>query len=178
MRNLVLICLLFTALQMSAQTPPVFAVKAESAQTLSYTMNLDKGIIMEDLSWAWNSQNACFVEPRVEYFRGNHVLFTTEIPAYSTMVIRLVPNDPKTNMSLYAYSGGGGALPPELYRCVSCEADFHQDRPSRSRPNPDHTRSVELRAVTRPYPVTIGVAGAAGVLDGEFSLEISVKRNR
>ncbi|MTB51053.1 hypothetical protein [Lewinella sp. W8] len=178
MRILILFCTLFTSALMSAQSPPVYAVKAESAQTLTYSMDLKEGIIMEDLSWAWSSQNACFVEPRVEYFRGNHVLFTTEIPAYSTMVIRVIPEDPSDNMSLYAYSGGGGALPPELYSCVSCEADFHQERPSRSRPNPDHTRSVELRAVTRPYPVTIGVAGATGVLEGKFSLEISVKRNR
>lgn len=178
MRYLILCCILFTTITMSAQAPPVFAVKAESAQTLTYTMDLDQGIIMEDLSWAWSSQNACFVEPRAAYFKGNHVLFTTEIPAYSTMIIRLVPQDPATNMSLYAYSGGGGALPPALYSCVSCEADFHQERPSRSRPKPDHTRSVELRAVTRPYPVTIGVAGAGGVVSGAFSLEISVKRNR
>ena len=38
------------------------------------------------------------------------------------------------------------------------------------RAKPDHTRSVELRAVTRPYPVTIGVVGANGLDAGAFYL--------
>ena len=94
------------------------------------------------------------------------------------MVIRLIPKDPSQNMSLYAYSGGHGALPPALYSCVSCEADFHQDRQHVGRPKPDHTRSVELRAVTRPYPVTIGVVGANELDSGAFYLEVTVTKNR
>lgn len=161
-----------------AQEAAPLQIEARAGETLTYELNLDQGSPLADLSWAWNSQNACFVEPRAEFFTGNNVFFITEIPTYSTMVIRLIPKDPKQNMSIYAYSGGHGALPPQLSSCVSCEADFQQDRPSVNRPRPDHTRSVELRAVTRPYPVTIGVVGANGLTEGDFYLEISVKKNR
>lgn len=162
----------------SQDTPPIYSIEAQQDQVLTYQLSLDGGILLNNLSWAWDSQNACFVETSAPFFKGNHVLFKTEIPKYSTMVIRLIPTDPKVNMSLYAYSGGRGDLPPKLHGCVSCEADFYQDRPSVNRPNPDHTRSVELRAVNRAYPITIGVAGAEGVVSGDFKLEVSVKRNR
>ncbi|MBC6994069.1 hypothetical protein QWY85_15435 [Neolewinella lacunae] len=178
MRFFLSLSLLFLSALAIAQAPSVFALEARAGESLNYEMDLNAGAPITDLSWAWNSSNACFVEPRKQYFTGNHVLFKTEIPTYSTMVIRLVPTDPSQNMSIYAYSGGGGALPPALASCVSCEADFYQDRPSRTRPNPDHTRSVELRAVTRPYPVTIGVVGADGLAEGTFTLEITVTKNR
>lgn len=171
------VLLLSVTTLLPAQSAPL-KLEARSGESLTYELNLDKGSPMTDLSWAWNSQNACFVEPRKAWFTGNHLLLQTEIPKYSTMVIRLVPKDEKQNMSLYAYSGGQGALPPGLNGCVSCEADFKQERPSVNRPRPDHTRSVELRAVNRPYPVTIGVAGAEGLTNGGFYLEVTVSKNR
>lgn len=171
-----LFCTIFIG-GLAAQSSPL-RLEAKAGESLTYELDLSKGAPMSDLSWAWNSQNACFVEPRKAWFTGNHLLLLTEIPKYSTMVIRLVPKDKKQNMSLYAYSGGHGALPPALNGCVSCEADFKQERPSINRPRPDHTRSVELRAVTRPYPVTIGVAGAEGLSSGEFHLEVTVTKNR
>lgn len=178
MRYSLLLPFCLFSLLLFAQGSTPLKVEAVAGETLTYELNLDQGTPLPSLSWAWNSQNACFVEPRAQFFTGNNVFFITEIPVYSTMVIRLIPKDPSQNMSIYAYSGGSGALPPELYSCVSCEADFHQDRPSVNRPRPDHTRSVELRAVTRPYPVTIGVVGADGLAEGDFYLEISVKKNR
>ncbi|MEM8585346.1 MAG: hypothetical protein AAGF87_13790 [Bacteroidota bacterium] len=138
--------------------------------------NLENGVPMPDLSWAWASNNACFVEPRKEKFSGLHRLYVTEIPAYSTMTIRLIPDNPRDEMSLYAYSGGGGALPPELASCVSCEADFKSDRPfasGRDRTGPN--REVELRAVNRGYPITIGVVGANGLKTGAYRLEVEIR---
>ncbi|MEM6396331.1 MAG: hypothetical protein AAF741_08295 [Bacteroidota bacterium] len=138
--------------------------------------DLEDGIDMPDLSWAWVSNNACFVEPRRDKFSGSHVLYRTALPKYSTMIIRLIPNDPKNEMSLYAYSGGRGALPPELASCVSCEADFKSDRPFatvRDRTGPN--REVELRAVNRGYPITIGVVGADGLSSGGYRFEVEIK---
>lgn len=94
------------------------------------------------------------------------------------MVIRLIPKDKKENFSLYAYSGGGGAVPPNLHSCVSCEADTQPTARIIGRKRPDYVRSVELRAVTRPYPITIGVAGADGLTAGDFTLEVSITKNR
>lgn len=137
--------------------------------------NLEDGTEISDLSWAWASNNACFVEPRREKFSGSHVLYTTELPKYSTMIIRLIPDDLEVEMSLYAYSGGGGALPPELSSCVSCEADFKSDRPfARGRDRTGPNREVELRAVNRGYPITIGVVGANGLSSGSFRLEVEI----
>lgn len=168
--------LLITGL-LTAQTTVTDTLEARSGETMSYTYNLNQGSPMASLGWAWDSQNACFVEPRKDFFTGNHVLFRTAIPKYSTMIIRVIPTG-KSKLGMYAYSGGWGALPPELPGCVSCEADFPRDRPSISRGNKTAIRTVELRAVNRPYPVTIGVAGAQGLREGEFTVEITVKRNR
>lgn len=178
MRYLSLLLLMLITNLLPAQDGGPFNIEARAGESLSYEMNLDKGTPLTSLAWAWSSQNACFVEPRAAYFTGNNVFFLTEIPKYSTMVIRLIPKDKNTNLSIYAYSGGHGALPPDLPSCVSCEADFKQERPSVNRPLPDHTRSVELRAVNRPYPVTIGVVGAEGLTEADFVLEVTVKKNR
>ncbi len=178
MRLLPLLFLTLLCTSVRAQKALPFAIEARAGESLAYELNLDKGQPFTSLDWAWSSQNACFVELRAEFFTGNNVFFRTEIPKYSTMVIRLIPKDKRQNMSLYAYSGGHGALPPELPSCVSCEADFHQDRQNVSLPKNDHTRSVELRAVTRPYPVTIGVVGANGLAEGDFVIEVTVTKNR
>jgi len=159
MRLLPLLFLTLLCTSVRAQKALPFAIEARAGESLAYELNLDKGQPFTSLDWAWSSQNACFVELRAEFFTGNNVFFRTEIPKYSTMVIRLIPKDKRQNMSLYAYSGGHGALPPELPSCVSCEADFHQD-------------------VTRPYPVTIGVVGANGLAEGDFVIEVTVTKNR
>lgn len=178
MRYLPLLFLLLLSTSGRAQTTEPLLLEARPGETLTYDYQLDGGTPFTSLAWAWNAQNACFVEPRATFFTGNNVFFRTEIPTYSTMVIRLIPKDKRQKMSLFAYSGGQGALPPELPGCVSCEADFHQDRQNISRPKNSHRRQIELRAVNRPYPVTIGVVGADGLAEGDFTLEISVTKNR
>lgn len=176
MTRLILFSTLFmVSLALSAQ---IFTLEAEQNNTLYWEGNLSAGEPITDLSWAWNSSVACFVEPREEFYKGNHVLYRSELPSYSTMVITLVPDDPKQDISLYAYSGGHGAIPPNLSSCVSCEADFPMDREVRGRERPYHVRSVELRAVRNPYPVTIGVSGPAGAVEVGYKLYIELKKNR
>ena len=46
---------------------------------------------MENLSWAWKSNNACFPETQKNKFTGNHVLYYTDLPAYSEMEVTVVP---------------------------------------------------------------------------------------
>lgn len=135
---------------------------------------LEEGAKMSDLSWAWSSQNACFVSTQQAKFTGNHVLYQTEIPPRSEMTIRVIPKDKQADFSLYAYSGGGGAIVPNLPYCTSCEADYKWDFKYRGKTQ-DHSRKVQLRAVNNPYPVTIGVVGARGLSSGDFILEISLE---
>ncbi|PHN03980.1 hypothetical protein [Flavilitoribacter nigricans] len=135
---------------------------------------LEDGSKMEDLSWAWSSQNACFVSTKQHKFSGNHVLYQTEIPPRSEMTIRVIPRDKNADFSLYAYSGGGGAVVPNLPYCTSCEADYKWDFKRRGKTQ-DHTRSVQLRAINNPFPVTIGVVGGQGLSSGDFILEVSLE---
>jgi hypothetical protein len=158
-----------------AQIQPI-VFSAEANATVSLTGNLSEGASMSDLSWAWDSQNACFVATKQHKFTGHHVLYQTEIPTRSEMTIRVIPKDKNANLSLYAYSGGRGAIVPNLSGCVSCEADFKWDQKFRGKTQ-DHSRSVQLRAVNNPYPVTIGVVGAEGLRSGDFTLEVHVKKN-
>jgi hypothetical protein len=156
----------------------VYLLEAKQNETLAWVGNLDQGGTMASLDWAWNSSVACFVEPRLAYYQGNHVLYRSELPSYSTMIITLVPDDLKQELSIYAYSGGHGTLPPNLSSCVSCEADFPIGSKVRGRTRPDYVRQVELRAARNPYPVTIGVSGPQGAVSGGYRIQIELKKNR
>lgn len=175
---LIITALLFSCTLSAQKSPPVYDIETVQGQSLSWELNLDKGGPIETLEWAWMSNNACFPETQKMNFTGSHMLLRTEIPKYSTMVIRLIPKDKKENFSLYAYSGGHGALPPKLSSCVSCEADTKPEARIIGRKRPNYVRSVELRAVTRPYPVTIGIAGAEGRTEGDFTIEVTITKNR
>ncbi len=136
--------------------------------------NLAEGMPMSDLSWAWSSSNACFPETQVRKFTGLHQLFEFEIPARTEVQIILTPKDKKHDMSLYAYMIGVGteAIVPKLSSCIRCEADHKWDRPKAGKTQ-DHRRIVgDILAIHNPYKVIIGVAGANGLAEGVFTLEI------
>lgn len=154
----------------------IYSAQVEKGKTVAYSGNLSDGCKIHDLSWAANSSVACFPATQNKKFRGNHVFFVTEIPPYSKMHITLIPEDKSANMSLYAYQDGTGSkyFPPELPRCVSCEADHKWDYPKRGKTQ-DHTRAVSLNAIRNPYRVVIGVAGADGLDKGAFKVQIEVE---
>lgn len=93
------------------------------------------------------------------------------------MLITLNPKDKKHNMSFYAYMIGVGSdgIVPDLSSCVRCEADYKWDRPWVGKTQ-DHRRIVkDILAIQRPYKVIVGVAGAEGLSEGEFVLDIRKK---
>ena len=138
--------------------------------------DLKNGAPMEDLSWAANSSNACWPATQNVHFRGNHVLFSTNIPPKSDMHITVVPDDPKQDMSIYAYTIGttNFAVPPSLPSCVSCEAEQKWDRPKKGKTQ-DHTRTIRLNAATNPYNVVIGITGPAEAKEGGFTIKVDLK---
>lgn len=154
----------------------VTVVKSEKGKKIEVKGKLEAGAPIADLTWAANSSVACFPATQNEKFRGNHVLFATELPPTSEMTITVVPTDPSADLSIYAYSVGttSTALPPALPSCVSCEAEHRWDRPKKNRTQ-DHTRSVKLNAIRNPYNVVIGVTGPATATKGEFTLVIDLK---
>lgn len=154
----------------------VTAIKAEKGKTVEVKGKMEDGKPMEDLSWASTAGNACFPGTQNEKFRGNHVFFSTDLPTRSILSITVVPDDPKQDLSIYAYSVGTNnfSLPPDLASCVSCEAEHRWDRPKKNKTQ-DHTRTVKLNAIQNPYNVVIGVSGPAGAVKGGFTLKVDLK---
>lgn len=157
------------------QEVKVQQITCKKGSTTTISGNLSEGVPIHDLSWAWSSQNACFVGTQAHKFSGNHVLYTCDIPTYSVMHIKVIPKNRKDNFSLYAYEIGVGTnrIVPDLDRCVTCEADFKWDYAHRNQKQ-DHTRSVKVNAINNPYQVVIGIAGADDLTEGDFTLEITI----
>jgi len=177
---LMITCLSFLHSDVSAQEGssglPLLIVLNEQSEA-SVLGDLADGQVMSDLSWAWQSSVACFPETQVSKFTGHHQLFEFEVPAGTEVVITLTPKNKKHNMSLYAYMIGVGtdAIVPNLSSCIRCEADYKWDRPWAGKTQ-DHRRIVKnILAIQRPYKVIIGVAGAEGLTEGDFVLDIKKK---
>ncbi len=151
-------------------------IEVKDNEIVSVTGNLSDGKKIQDLSWAWNSANACFVEPKKNKFTGNHVLYETEIPAYSNMEITIIPDNPNANFSLYAYQIGinSNYIVPNLPNCIRCEVDYKWDRNWKGKTQ-DHKRTVKnLVAIQNPFKVIIGVVGADGLTEGSYTLIIKI----
>jgi hypothetical protein len=144
----------------------------EKGNTFAYKDDIKNGVIIKDLSWAWNSSVACFPETQKESFTGNHMLFETFIPKYSEMIITLIPTNRNTELSLYGYQVGENSkyTVPNLPSCVSCEADNNQMGRSKN-----NNRSIKFTAINNAYKIMIGVAGPKGLTEGEFVIQIEVK---
>ena len=65
---------------------PKFRIDTKKGAT-HHQGKLEDGVPIHDLSWAWNSQNACFVSIRQRKFTGNHLLYITDLPPYSEIEI-------------------------------------------------------------------------------------------
>jgi hypothetical protein len=139
--------------------------------------DLKDGVIIQDLSWAWTSSNACFPETQKLKFTGNHVLYSAVLPDNSNMEVTVIPDDKNADFSLYAYQVGlsNNSLVPNLPSCVTCESDQKWDRPKVGKKQ-DHTRMVgNLTSMEGSYKIIIGVVGSNGLKAGSYTLKISVK---
>lgn len=169
-------CLLFTMTTVHSQE--ITKLELQANKTVAFAGTLEKGIVMEDLSWAWNSSVACFPETQASKFRGLHVMYLVDVPRYSELEIKVIPKDESANYSLYAYQAGQiteDNLVPNLSSCIRCEADHKWDRNYANRTQ-DHTRTVrDILAINNPYQALIVVVGPEGVEEGEFELQISMK---
>lgn len=149
-----------------------FSAKSLSDGSQTFTANLADGKIMSDLSWAWNSSMACFVEPVKGQYGGTHKLYQIDLPTHSTMDIYLRPINGDQQMSLYGYSIANGkkTTPPEITSCVSCESS-----PSANAQPTTGEQHIYLNAVNNPYSVIFGVAGGTDQTSGAYEIEIIVE---
>ena len=146
------------------------------------TGNIKDGQILSSLRWAEQSNVACFPGTRFEMFNGNHVLYRVTLPAASSMVVTVTPKN-NAQVSLYALRQGSAAadqtVPPNVKSAISCEASYPiyanlgGGRTVKNRD--DGTRKIEYISVGSPFSILIGVAGAKGATDGEFTLKVEIK---
>lgn len=173
-----LLTFLFNAVMDAQNNVPIQLDIHSTDNPIQVYGNLADGFLMNDLSWAWNSSVACFPKTQEEKFTGHHVLHQIDLPAYTSLEITVIPNDRSANFSLYAYEVGqvrSNNTVPNLSSCVRCEADHERDHSRRG--GQDHTRKVtDILALRNPYQVVIGVAGANGLKQGEYELQIKVKK--
>ena len=134
--------------------------------------NLSDGEVIDDLSWAWSSNMACFVETVKNQYKGNHVFYKIEIPVNSTIMIKMTPTNSSSEIALYGYSKAAGdeTLPPDVSSSVSCEAS-----PSNSNGAKTGEQEISFNAINNPYAVIFAAAGADGLTSGEFEIEIDVE---
>lgn len=154
----------------------VTKVKSEKGKTVTVHGKFESGAKIDDLTWAANSSMACFPATQNEKFRGNHVLFATDIPPRSEMYVTVTPKDPSKDVSIWGYTIGttNFRLPPTITSCTACEAEHKWDRPKKGKTQ-DHSRTIKFTAIGNPYNVVIGVSGPAGTTAGDFDLKIETK---
>ncbi len=154
----------------------VTKVISEKGKTVTASGKLERGERINDLTWASTSSMACFPATQNEKFRGNHVLFATDLPQRSILVVTVVPKDPSKDVSIWGYQVGttNFRVPPTIESCTSCEAEHKWDRPKRGKTQ-DHTRSITFNATTNPYNILIGVSGPGAATAGDFDLKFELK---
>ncbi len=161
-----------------AQWPSnVTPVESKSNDSVIVSGDLAKGVLMDDLSWAANSSNACFPATQNLKFRGNHVLYATSIPPRSILTISVSPTDANGDLSIYGYMMGNTEyrVVPNLPSCITCEADHKWDRPWKGKVQTSE-RKIEFQNPTQnTYNIVIGVAAPKDVSTGQFNLKIKLK---
>lgn len=131
------------------------------------------------LRWAEQSNVACFPGTRFEMFDGNHVLYRVAMPAGSRITVTVTPKTGKS-INLYALRQGANetAAPPNISRAISCEASYpiyaNKVGGGRVSNEDDGKRKIEYISVGSPYSILIGVAGANGLAEGDFTLGIEI----
>ena len=172
---LVVICVITTFAQ--NKKPTIWEVQTVSGKTATVTGALKDGAQLSDYSWAWNSSNACFPATQKAKFTGNHVFFMTRLPLHSILTVTVRPKVESKNISIYGYqiAPDKTTLPEDLQSCVTCEAEHKWDYPKRGRTQ-DQSRTITFNATTNSYNIVIGVTGADGLTDADFTLSFTLKQ--
>ncbi len=116
-------------------------------------------------------------------FNGNHVLYRMTMPAQAVMTIKFVPKEGK-RINLYALRQGMTRQqnPPDITSAISCEAKYpiyaDVSKTRRVSNADDGTRTIEYMSINSPYSILIRVAGANGLSEGEFTLNVDFKSRR
>ena len=177
-RLLIVSCLLPLAFAQTSYPETITRlIPVERGKVVSIIGNLETGVEMPDLSWAWRSDMACFVQLQAWKFASKHKMFAipTKFSGIGEITVRVIPTDPNLNLSLWYYMAGSTdyRVPPKISNIRACEADFKWDRPFKNQTQ-DHTRYVSTGAKGNEN-VLIGISAPKEITAAEFKLEVSVK---
>ncbi len=127
-----------------------------------------------DLSFASESDMACWPATENTNFEGNHVYYAMAMPADSSLTATVVPeSDVDVSIYMYQLASDSYYTPDEVPYSVSCEAGYDMVNNS----NPGNTESASVTSSTNPYNVFIGVAGAAGEISGGYTLSLILEND-
>jgi hypothetical protein len=161
-----------------AQWPSnVTKVDSKANDSVIVSGDLAAGALMEDLSWAANSSNACFPATQNLKFRGNHVLYATSLPPRSILTISVTPTDANGDLSIYGYMMGNKEymIVPNLPGCITCEADHKWDGKWKGKVQTSE-RKIEFQNPTQnTYNIVIGVTAPKDVVSGQYNLKLKLK---
>jgi hypothetical protein len=162
----------------AAQWPStVTVVQGKANDSVTVSGDLSKGQMIDDLSWAANSSNACFPATQNLKFMGNHVLYAVTMPPRSVLTVSVTPADANGDLSIYGYMMGAKEyrIVPDLPSCITCEADHKWDRPWKGKVQTSE-RKIEFQNPTQnTYNIVIGVTAPKDVLTGLFNLKFKLK---
>jgi hypothetical protein len=151
-------------------------VKAVKGTSVTIKGNLRNGQLMEDFEWAESSSMACWPGIRNIEFEGKHVAYWFDLPKKSIVKITVTPASSKSRINIYGYSGFDFIkTPPEVSRCTSCEASFPEWVGQPNLAEPSKPQTIEFNATTIRNRVYFAVAGAKGVLDGDYTITIDLQ---
>jgi len=161
-------------MQLSAQDIPIVDLNTQPSQSIS--SNLNKGVPLE-LDWASSSSVACFPDTRFYEYMGAHVLYRIDLPKKSKINVSMTPTDKKDRINLYVLRLAEGAqeLPPNIARAISCEADYPIYAGQVKRIKNNKTKTIEMVSINKAYTILIGVAGAKGLTEAAFDLEVDIE---
>lgn len=134
-----------------------------------YAHDLSEGEVL-DLDWADDSSFACWPGTENANFSGSHVFFGMVQPPDTYLTVVAVP-EPGLDLSLYLMQIADGErwVPPAAEHApLTCEAGFDQQNDN----NPGEVEYIETLGYQTDVNVLIGVAGANGLTEGGFELEI------
>ena len=176
MKKLTLLAITILMISTGLMAQKTWKVPETPNKAMLYKGDLAEGAVIEDLSWASTSSNACWPATENTYFRGNHVFYVTTIPPKAELTVTVIPDDKNANMSIYGFQMGLNTteMPPNIASCVTCESERKWDRPKAGKTQ-DHTRSIWFNSTTESYRIVIGVAGADGLKTGTFKVKFDLK---
>jgi hypothetical protein len=180
MKKIILLPVIIMALPLMihAQWPSsVTTVQSKANDSVTVSGDLAKGAIMEDISWAASSSNACFPATQNLKFMGNHVFYATTIPPRSILTVSVTPADETGNLSLYGYMMGNNEfrVVPNLPSCITCEADHKWDRPWKGKVQTSERKIEFQNPTSNTYNILVGVTAPKDVITGQFALKIKLK---